>query len=122
MDDYKNFTLLETALLSLLKKRSQELKDIKEAIPHFENSTTIEAYGIAIKCLELMDKKNTDYGDSWKLMTLAGIIDQLVVKSHRLQRINHRGHSEISEGVESELMDILNYSLLAMLKLTLESR
>lgn len=122
MDEYQNFTLLETALLSLLKKRSQELKDIKEAIPQFENSTTIEAYGFAIKCLELMDKKNTDYGDSWKLMTLAGIIDQLVVKSHRLQRINHRGHSEISEGVESELMDILNYSLLAMLKLTLESR
>ncbi len=65
-----------------------------------------------------MAAKNADYGDSWRLMRLPSITDQILVKVHRIRTIEESEDApKISEGIESEYRDILNYCVFAMLKL-----
>lgn len=66
----------------------------------------------------LMLKKNHDYGDAWKDMRISSFIDLVLVKLHRIKQIeDNDGKTIISEGVEPNYMDIMNYSVFAMIKL-----
>lgn len=66
----------------------------------------------------LMLQKNLDYGDAWRLMRLSSITDQLLVKVHRIRKIEVcGGHSEISEGIKAEYEDIINYAVFALITL-----
>lgn len=68
----------------------------------------------------LMINKNHDYGDAWKKMRIRSFIDLVLVKLHRIKQIeDHEGKTIISEGVESNYMDIINYSIFALIKLKL---
>ena len=80
---------------------------------------TIEAAKeVMHNALELMEKKNADYGDSWRDMRLSSITDQILVKVKRIRQIEEAGGvSQVSEGVESEYRDILNYAVFALIKL-----
>lgn len=70
------------------------------------------------ECIELMRKKNNDYGESWRLMRVQSITDQILTKIHRVRQIEENdGHSEISEGRRSEYIDIINYCVFAIYKL-----
>ncbi|NIA11152.1 MAG: DUF1599 domain-containing protein [Nitrospiraceae bacterium] len=65
-----------------------------------------------------MRAKNADYGDSWRLMRLSSITDQILVKINRVRTIEGSGEApKVSEGVESEYRDILNYCIFAIIKL-----
>lgn len=66
----------------------------------------------------LMLKKNHDYGDAWKDMRISSFIDLVLVKLHRIKQIeDNEGKTIASEGVEANYMDIINYSVFAMIKL-----
>jgi len=68
--------------------------------------------------LRLMERKNADYGDSWKEMRLTSITDQILVKVRRVRQIEDAGGvSQVSEGVESEYRDILNYAVFGLIKI-----
>lgn len=67
---------------------------------------------------KLMLNKNHDYGDAWKDMRISSFIDLILVKLHRIKQIeNNNGKTIISEGVEANYMDIVNYSIFAMIKI-----
>lgn len=67
---------------------------------------------------DLMLKKNHDYGDAWKDMRISSLIDLVLVKLHRIKQIeDNQGKTLVSEGVEANYMDIINYSIFAMIKL-----
>jgi len=88
---------------------------------------TITQYNkIIAEAQELMRAKDHDYGESWRYMRLPSITDQILVKVKRIQQIEDmvaRGESaKVSEGRESEFLDIINYSVLALIKLREESR
>lgn len=69
------------------------------------------------ECKQLYQKKNKDYGDSWKDMRAIGITDVIHNKVKRIKQIeDNQGHSEISEGIESELKDIINYCIMRLWK------
>ncbi len=76
---------------------------------------------VAREAREVMLAKNADYGDSWRIMRLSGIVDQIHVKVHRiiqLEALQAKGESpKVSEGIESELRDIANYAIFATIKL-----
>ena len=80
---------------------------------------TIEAAKEVIHtALVLMEAKNADYGDSWREMRLTSITDQLLVKVRRIRQIEEAGGVvKVSEGVESEYRDILNYCIFALIKI-----
>ena len=84
-----------------------------------QEKNTIKEYDAILKEVrELMVAKNADYGDSWREMRLPSITDQILVKTYRIRSIEEsEGAPKVSEGVESEYRDILNYCVFALIKL-----
>jgi hypothetical protein len=85
-------------------------------------SNTHEGYdAVTDKARALMVKKNHDYGDSWRLMRLTSITDQIYVKVMRIRELEDlqaRGlDPQVSEGIESEYRDILNYAAFGLIKI-----
>lgn len=68
----------------------------------------------------LMEQKNHDYGEAWKDMRINSMTDLILMKILRIKQIeNNEGKTLISEGVESNYRDIINYSVFALMKLNL---
>ena len=66
----------------------------------------------------LMADKNHDYDEAWRLMRVSSITDIILQKLHRIKEIeDHAGRTCVSEGVEGGYMDIVNYSLFALILL-----
>lgn len=67
---------------------------------------------------DVMVAKNTDYGDSWRKMRLSSITDQILVKAYRIRKLEEsKEPPKISEGVDAEYRDIINYCIFALIKL-----
>lgn len=67
---------------------------------------------------ELMLKKNHDYGEAWRDMRTSSMTDLILMKLLRIKQIEENdGKTIISEGLDSNYMDIINYSLFALIKL-----
>ena len=72
----------------------------------------------AARVKALLIKKNTDYGDAWKSMSLAAMTDQVIIRVYRIRKIlENKGVLLSSEGVEAQLHDIINYSVFALIKM-----
>ena len=89
-------------------------------------SNTVTAFDeIVAEAKSLMSAKNHDYGESWREMRLPSITDQILIKVRRIQRLEElktRGLSpKVSEGLEAEYRDILNYCVFALIKLKEEA-
>ncbi len=66
----------------------------------------------------LLDKKNHDYGEVWRMMRLSSIIDIILMKVYRIISIEENsGKTIISEGTDANYMDIINYCVFALIKL-----
>jgi hypothetical protein len=66
--------------------------------------------------LNLMLDKNHDYGEIWRQMLVSTFTDMLLMRVHRIHQIlTNNGKTTISEGIESNLMDMINYSVFALI-------
>lgn len=65
-------------------------------------------------------KKIKDYGTSWRMLRPRSLTDQIFIKAKRIRNIEEMGTKKIDEGVDSELMGIINYSLIALIQLELK--
>jgi hypothetical protein len=73
---------------------------------------------IANEIFELMKAKNNDYGEAWRDMRTSSLTDMLLNRIHRIKQIeDNQGKTSVSEGIESNYMDMVNYSLFALIKL-----
>lgn len=69
-----------------------------------------------------MEKKNHDYGEAWRNMRVMSFTDLILMKILRLKQIeDNAGKTLISEGPDANYIDILNYAVFALIKLTKES-
>ena len=76
----------------------------------------------AQETLELMKRKNHDYDEAWRNMRVSSYTDLILTKIERIKEIeNLGGQTLVSEGVDSNLMDIINYSVFALIKLGVKS-
>ncbi len=67
---------------------------------------------------ELMLAKNHDYDEAWRIMRISSYTDLILTKLHRIKQIeDNKGATLISEGVDANYMDIINYSMFALIKL-----
>jgi len=65
---------------------------------------------------ELMLKKNHDYGEAWRDMSIESMTDFILVKIYRIKQIlDNKGKTLISEGIASNIMDIANYAVFALI-------
>ena len=65
-----------------------------------------------------MSKKNHDYGEAWRDMRQESITDLILMKLLRIKQIEENdGQTLISEGVEGNYADIVNYAMFALIKI-----
>ncbi len=68
---------------------------------------------------QLMLNKNHDYDEAWRDMRVSSFTDIILQKLLRTKEIeSHAGRTLISEGVEANYMDMINYALFALIKLS----
>lgn len=68
------------------------------------------------KAKALMDKKNHDYGEAWRMMRISSITDLILMKIHRTKQIeNLEGKTLASEGIDANYLDMLNYAVFALI-------
>ena len=66
----------------------------------------------------LMENKNHDYGEAWRDMSQESYADLILVKLLRIRQIlNNDGKTLISEGIDANFVDILNYSAFALIQI-----
>jgi hypothetical protein len=65
-----------------------------------------------------MIAKNHDYGEAWRDMRISSFTDLILSKLHRIKQIeDNQGATLISEGVDANYQDIINYSIFALIQL-----
>jgi hypothetical protein len=68
---------------------------------------------------QLMLDKNHDYGEAWRDMRVSSLTDLILMKIFRVKQIeDNKGQTIISEGVDANYMDMINYSVFALIKLS----
>ena len=70
------------------------------------------------EAFELMQKKNHDYGEAWRDMRVSSLTDLILSKVLRIKQIeDNAGLTLVSEGIEGNYFDMLNYSVFALIHL-----
>jgi hypothetical protein len=79
----------------------------------------IELYDkYAKSTLELMLAKNHDYDEAWRNMRITSYTDLILMKINRTKQIEDlAGNTLVSEGVDANYMDMINYSVFGLIKL-----
>ena len=76
----------------------------------------------AKEALELMKRKNHDYDEAWRSMRVSSYTDFILTKIERIKEIeNLGGETLVSEGIDANYMDIINYAVFGAIKLKVES-
>ncbi len=67
---------------------------------------------------ELMERKNHDYGEAWRSMRVSSLVDLILMKLLRIKQIeDNAGATLVSEGIDANFLDIVNYAVFAMIQL-----
>ena len=73
----------------------------------------------AQQALELMTRKNHDYDEAWRSMRISSYTDFILTKLQRIKEIEDlNGATLVSEGIDANYMDIINYAVFGVIKLT----
>lgn len=73
----------------------------------------------AAEARELMKRKNHDYDEAWRSMRVSSYTDFILTKIERIKEIeNIGGKTLVSEGIDSNYMDIINYAVFGVIKLS----
>ena len=108
--------IVNYGIIALIQLQLEHQKDIaielsKEKAENLYN----EQYTI-IKNLFLA--KNHDYGEAWRDMRISSFTDLILSKLHRIKQIEeNKGQTIISEGIDANYMDIVNYAIFALIKM-----
>lgn len=93
-----------------VKKEKKEIGQLKD-LSQFYDQVSQEAK-------HLMKKKNHDYGEAWRKMRISSITDLILMKVFRLKQIeDQQGEVLVSEGVEANYLDMLNYGVFSLIKM-----
>ena len=77
-------------------------------------------YDVHIKTAKkLMQDKNHDYGEAWRSMSQESFVDLILMKLQRIRQILiNEGKTIVSEGIDANYLDILNYAVFALILLS----
>ena len=104
-----NYCVMGLIQLELGSDSMEEIP-VDEAVKRYDQKTK-EAF-------ELMQKKNHDYGEAWRDMRISSLTDLIMMKILRTKQIeDNQGKTLISEGVDANYLDMLNYAVFALILL-----
>jgi hypothetical protein len=89
-----------------------------------DNNKALELYDFYItKTKELMYAKNHDYDEAWRDMRITSCTDMILQKIYRTKQIeSNKGLTIVSEGIDANYSDMINYSLFSLIKLDYAER
>ena len=97
-----------------LEKEEELVLPVERTIALYDKFTTAAQ--------SLMDNKNHDYSEAWRNMRLSSLTDIILMKLMRIKQIeDNLGKTFISEGVDANYHDIINYAAFALIKLGYEN-
>jgi hypothetical protein len=70
-------------------------------------------------CREIFEKKMFDYGPSWRIMRPQSVTDQIFIKAKRIRSLETKGEQKIDDGIRSEFIAIVNYSVIGLIQIEL---
>lgn len=89
---------------------SGEVLPYEEALRHYDNAI--------LTATNLMFNKNHDYDEAWRLMRVSSFTDIILQKLLRTKEIEeHDGHTSVSEGIDANYLDMINYAIFALIKI-----
>ena len=75
----------------------------------------------AVQAKELMLAKNHDYDEAWRSMRISSYTDLILMKLNRTKQIeDHNGQTLISEGIDANYFDMINYAVFGLIKMEFE--
>lgn len=83
------------------------------------DKTSQEFEVIIKKCKNLFEAKMKDYGSAWRILRTSSLTDQIYIKASRIRSIEEKGIQKIDEGIVSEFIGMVNYSVIALIQLEL---
>tara|TARA_B000000565_G_scaffold254298_1_gene232401 strand:- start:846 stop:1385 length:540 start_codon:yes stop_codon:yes gene_type:complete len=107
-----NYAIIGLIQLDMGVSEQAEELQFEDAMKKFDKQVKIAK--------ELMLAKNHDYGEAWRDMRVSSLTDLILQKLLRVKQIeDNRGSTLISEGVDANYLDMLNYAVFALIKFEL---
>lgn len=104
-----NYCIIGLIQLELKDETNMDL-DTKKASELYEKNATITH--------DLLMKKNHDYGEAWRTMRISSFTDLILQKLIRVKQIeDNLGKTSVSEGIDANYQDILNYAVFALIRM-----
>ena len=104
-----NYCIMALVQLELPESEGMELGTERASKLYIEKATLAR---------DLMIKKNTDYGEAWRDMRVSSLTDLILMKILRIRQIeDNKGKTLISEGIDANYLDMMNYALFALIRL-----
>lgn len=104
-----NYCLIALIQISLKDEERME-------IPFAELEPVYDQWSEATR--SLLENKNHDYGEAWREMRISSITDIVLMKLLRVKQIeDNQGVTIVSEGIEANYQDMINYSVFCLIKL-----
>lgn len=104
-----NYSVIALIQLELQEDENLELS-VEKALELYDKYTLF--------AFDLMKNKNHDYGEAWRFMRVASLTDIILMKILRIKQIeDNHGETEVSEGLDANYVDMLNYAVFSLIKL-----
>ena len=104
------------AIIQLELKDNSQLELATEVASNLYKKYFLEAKS-------LMEKKNHDYGEAWRDMRVSSFTDLILMKLLRVKQIeDNKGETIMSEGIDANYYDMINYSVFALIQMTEEAQ
>jgi hypothetical protein len=102
-----NYAVIGLMQMELSPADGEELPEEKVALLYRAKTTAAK---------RLMEDKNHDYGEAWRSMSQESFVDLILMRLQRIRQIiNNEGKSLISEGIDANYYDIINYAIFALI-------
>jgi hypothetical protein len=106
--------IINYCIIALIQMQLQEEEDLELSWERLE-PLYAEA---AESTLQLLQNKNHDYGEAWRDMRISSITDIILMKLFRVKQIeDNQGNTIVSEGVDANYQDMINYSVFCLIKM-----
>lgn len=111
---------IEGEFIGIINYSVMALTQIEKGIaqqPDLDLDEALKNYDKVVKATKtLMENKNHDYGEAWRDMRVSSLTDLILQKLLRVKQIeNNKGQTQVSEGIEANYQDMLNYAVFALI-------
>jgi hypothetical protein len=104
--------IVNYCVIALIQLKETDLVELELDL----NQATMLYDSYMNSAIELMTKKNHDYGEAWRDMRVSSLTDLILMKILRIKQIeDNDGKTSISEGIDANYYDMLNYAVFALI-------